>query len=376
MKIAFVFDDTLDNPDGIQQYMSSLAGYYTEQGHEIHYLVGATTRTDIPHVHSLSRNIKVRFNGNRLSIPIGISRKTARKVMREEQFDVIHVQVPFHPLMAGRLITAAPPETVVFGTFHIAPYSKLVSIGNYALGVWSRRLLRRFDEVVSVSPAAQAFCQHAYGVRTEVVPNVFNYDRFAQATPLEKYHDDVLTILYFGRLVERKGSLLLLQAANQLLQSSKAYPAFRVVIAGGGPLEKSLKHYVQQNNLSHIVEFAGRISEDDKPGYYAAADITALPASGGESFGIVLLEGMASGRSAVLGGDNPGYRSVIGIRPELLVDTSSANKLAEKLDWLLTNQAARREVGAWGRDWTKQYDVTIVGQELLTRYESFVKRGH
>lgn len=370
MKIGFVFDDTLDNPDGIQQYMASLAAFYTAQGHEVHYLVGATTRTDIPNVHSMSRNIKVAFNGNRLSIPLWAPRRRVREVLAAEKFDVLHVQVPYHPLMAGRIIKAAPASTTVFGTFHVAPYSKLATSGAWFLGKWSdwSGSLKRFNGMVSVSPAAVQLAKQAFGLDTEVVPNVFDYPRFHNAKPLPKYDDDIRTIVFLGRLVQRKGCLTLLRAVYKLVSDGHQYPAFRVVICGGGPLEQSLRDYVTRNKLDEIVEFAGRVSEEDKPRYMASADIAAFPSSSGESFGIVLVEAMASGRAAVLGGDNPGYRSVLGDRPDLLFSTKNGDHLATKLSERLLNETTRAADAAWAKEASKQYDTVTVGSKLLQLY--------
>lgn len=376
MKIGFVFDDTLDNPDGIQQYMASLAAYYTAAGHEVHYLVGETTRQDIPNVHTMSRNIKVTFNGNRLSIPLWASRKRVRAVLQAEAFDVLHVQVPYHPLMAGRIIKAAPSSTVIFGTFHVAPYSKLAAAGAWLLGKWSQwsGSLGRFDKVVSVSTAAAGLARDTFGLQTEVVPNVFDYQRFHDAQPLPQYSDDIRTIVFLGRLVKRKGCLTLLQATYKLVTDGRKYPAFRVVVCGAGALEPSLRDYVTRNKLEDIVEFVGRVSEEDKPRYLASASIAAFPSSGGESFGIVLLEAMASGRAAVLGGDNAGYRTVLGGREAQLYKPKDAAELAEKISERLTNEAVRSADALWGMHETAQYDAATVGAKLLDLYREVASK--
>ncbi len=377
MKIGFVFDDTLDNPDGIQQYMASLAAYYTLQGHEVHYLVGETSRTDIPNVHSMSRNVKVTFNGNRLSIPLWAPLKHVRAVLAAEQFDVLHVQVPYHPLMAGRIIKAAPASTAVLGTFHVAPYSHLATAGSWLLGKWSQwsGSLHRFNGMVSVSPAASQLAQRTFGLKTEVVPNVFDYSRFHGAKPLPKYDDDIRTIVFLGRLVKRKGCLTLLQAVYKLVTDGRKYPAFRVVICGGGALEPSLRDYVTSHKLEDFIEFAGRVSEEDKPRYLASADISAFPSSSGESFGIVLLEAMASGKSAVLGGDNPGYQSVLGGRPSQLFAAKSADALAEKLSERLLNETRRTGDALWGMTECEQYDAATVGAKLLELYREVAPKA-
>ncbi len=374
MKIGFVFDDSLDKNDGIQQYMFALRDWFTKQGHEVHFLVGQTARGDVAHVHSMSRNVAVQFNGNRLSIPLFVRRRLARQVVGQD-FDVLHVQVPYHPLMAGRIIKVAPKQTVVFGTFHIAPYSRLVTIGNWFLGKWSAGSLKRFDDLISVSPAAADFCKKTFGRTTDIIPNVIDYQHFHTAQPLPAYNDSKKTIVFLGRLVPRKGCQLLLSAINTMQQLSDL-PDYRVVICGAGPLETNLKAYVAQHNLQDRVSFVGRISELEKPSYLAAADIAVFPSSGGESFGIVLAEAMASGRAAVLGGDNPGYRSVLGERPDLLFDPHNAQALADALVFMLQNEPARQAAAAWGMRHTEQYDVALVGQQLLDRYRRVAKSNH
>ena len=104
MKIALVLDDSLDKPDGVQQYVLTLGSWLTSQKHEVHYLVGATSRKDIPNVHSLSANMRVRFNKNRASMPMIANRKAIRALTEKEKFDVLHVQMPYSPLLAGKII--------------------------------------------------------------------------------------------------------------------------------------------------------------------------------------------------------------------------------------------------------------------------------
>ncbi len=94
LKIGFVLDDSLDSTDGVQQYMLTMGRWLQKKGHEVHYLVGHTRRPDIANIHSLSRNITVRFNQNRMSIPLGASRRHIKQVLMREQFDVLHVQMP------------------------------------------------------------------------------------------------------------------------------------------------------------------------------------------------------------------------------------------------------------------------------------------
>ncbi|HVX58096.1 MAG TPA: glycosyltransferase family 4 protein [Candidatus Saccharimonadales bacterium] len=377
LKIGFVLDDGLDQPDGVQQYILAVGDWLRAQGHEPHYLVGQTTRTDIPNVHSLSRNIRVRFNGNRGgTMPLPTSRRKLRRFLEAEQFDVLHVQVPYSPFMGHRLIMNADRRhTAIIGTFHIAPSSWVVSSGNTLLGMWLHRSLRRFDRMLSVSAAAADFARDTFHIDSEISPNVIDYRRFHAAKPLEQYRDGRLTILFLGRLVPRKGCLQLLKAVATLKNDPNNLPPFRLLLCGTGSLEAQLQRYITEHGLEDTVELVGFVQEVDKPSYYASADIAVFPSTGGESFGIVLLEAMASGHAAILAGDNPGYRSVLVSRPELLVNPHDIRALSIRLGQYLQDSALRRDVQEWGAAFTKAFDVEVVGQQLVGIYrEALHKR--
>ena len=367
LKIALVFDDTLDKPDGVQQYVLTVGKWLAAEGHDVHYIVGETKRRDLPNVHSLARNMKVRFNGNRMSIPLPVSRRNIRALLAHEKFDVLHVQVPYSPQLAARVILAAPRTAAVVGTFHILPQSGLVRAGNRALGLYLHRSLKRFDRMMAVSVAAKGFAKDFYGLKCEVVPNTIDLKPFFAGKPFPKYKGKP-TIVFLGRLVERKGCQYLLQAAVELRRTFSG--DFRVVICGGGPLDESLKSYVCAQNLESIVEFTGYLAEADKPRYLASADIVAYPSTGGESFGIVILEAMAAARGPVLAGNNPGYASVLADHRDMLFEPKDTAAFAKLLQRYLEDATARAAARAWQQSFVHQFDVPIVGEKILAVYQA------
>lgn len=371
-KIAFVLDTSLDPMDGVQQYVLRTAEWLISQGHEVHYLVGQTSERQLPNIHSLCRNVSVTFNGNKTTIPLWVSRRKVRKLLEQEQFDVLHVQTPHHPFMAQRIMTSASDTTAIVATFHILPYGRLARISNKLLGYTLRPSLRRIDTMLAVSSAAAEFEKWSFGRTATVLPNVFDYEQFRGAQPLPQYDDEILTILFLGRLVERKGCAYLLSAIALLDRS--VLPAFRVIICGRGKLMDELKQFVAANDLSDVVAFTGFVSEEDKPRYYASSDISVFPSTGGESFGIVLLEAMASGRAAVLAGNNPGYATVMEPQPELLFTPQDITALAELLRSYITDAVRRRKVAAWGREYTQAFDVQVVGPKLVGVYEAAIAK--
>ncbi|HVW23510.1 MAG TPA: glycosyltransferase family 4 protein [Candidatus Saccharimonadales bacterium] len=375
LKIGLVIDTSLDTAEGVPQYVLAVGSWLTRQGHAVSYLAGETKRRDLPNLYSLARNMAVRFNGTATTIPLPASKRRLRRFMNMHEFDVLHVQTPHHPLLAQPLMLAAKRQTAVVATFHSLPYGILSRWACRLLRYWLRPSLKRVDQMLAVSSAAARFEEWAFGLPAKVSPNMFDYRRFHDAKPFAEYWDTP-TIVFLGRLEPRKGCLTLLQAAAQLRQRTNM-PDFRIVVCGKGYLQPKLEQFCREHDLAETVEFKGFVTEEDKPRYLASADLAVFPSSGGEAFGIVLLEAMASGHAAVLAGDNPGYRSVMEKRPELIFDASKPGELADLLEYYLNDNVARQAAAAWGAKESRQYDSDIVGQQLLESYhQALLKRDN
>jgi phosphatidylinositol alpha-mannosyltransferase len=366
LTIGLVLDDSLDSSDGVQQYVLAIGDWLTSRGHIVHY-IAAETRRQLLHLHSLSRSVRVPFNGNRMGTPLPASRSAIRMLLRDISFDVIHVQMPYSPFLGGRIIRQLPPSCAVVGTFHILPDSKLTAYANRILARWLRPTLKRFDRVVAVSNAAQQFAEKIYQVDVTTLPNAVKLTSFT-STELTLTTDSKLRILFLGRLVERKNCQLLLAAVAILAQQGQV-PLFHVDICGRGHLEPTLRKFVIDYQLGSLVTFHGYVSEIDKARYYAQADIAVFPSTGGESFGIVLIEAMANGHTAVLAGDNPGYRSVVGTLPGSLFNPYSAEGLADRLKSLLCDKPSRQSLATMQTAYAAQFDVSIVGARLESIYQ-------
>lgn len=374
LSIAFLYDDTLDSDNGVAQYVKTVGAWLSAQGHAVSYLVGETKMKDWAggKVYSLSSNRTVIFNGNRLSMPMPAREGKIREVLARQRFDIMHVQVPYSPFMAKRVIENADSSTAVVGTFHIFPASHWVEKGSKFLRWLLRRSLKRFDAVVSVSPPATEFAQKVFGLKTRVLPNVVDVARFAEpATKSPKSASK--RVVFLGRLVERKGCLQLLKAFNEL---HRILPEVQLFIAGDGPQRPKLERYVKSKKLGKSVIFLGYIPEHDKPSLLASADIACFPSLYGESFGIVLIEAMASGAKTVLGGDNPGYASVLGKQRVLLVDANNTIKFAERMKKLIIDKPLKEEIRKWQSTEVKRYDIKNVGPQILDLYEEAIATRH
>lgn len=365
LKIAFVLDDTLDKPDGVQQYVIALGKEYTRRGHNVHYLVMDTAREDVKNVHSLGQYFTTSFNGNVVRTPKPVKKQIIRKVLDEIRPDVLHVQMPYSPLFASRVVEVARPETRIVGTFHILPASILNECANRLLGLAIKNTLKRFNQLVAVSEPAAMFARKTYGINPAVIPNCVDIDSYRPSS-LQKHSSKSKKIVFLGRFVERKGAHELIRAVAQLKQRPKMQD-IEVIMAGKGPELVKATELAKSLAVDDIISFPGFVSEEEKIKLLRSADVAVFPSLSGESFGIVLIEAMAAGSRVVLGGNNPGYASVIGAKPELLIDPKDTKKFAKTLQWALQSPE-RHKITKWQYDYVMRFDTKNVASQLLALY--------
>ena len=186
-----------------------------------------------------------------------------------------------------------------------------------------------------------------------------------------RFDDDTPNILFVGRHDPRKGLPELMAACQGLAKD--AVP-FRLVIVGDGPLRGRVEA-MSHGALEGRVHFEGRVSNENLPRYYASADVFCSPARGGESFGIVLLEAMASG-VPIVATDLPGYRTVLTPGAEgLLVPPRDPAALGIALGSLLARSSLRAELGARGIETSRRYAWPTIVERLEEIYGALVGPG-
>lgn len=407
LKIGFVFDDTLDAPDGVQQYITMLGRQFAARGNEVHYIVGDTHQAQnepafaFAAIHPMTRNVMVQANGNRMRIPLPASRRAIRALLLREKFDVLHIQAPWSPFMGGRVLEEAYalaaagriPRPKIVATYHIAVDSLPAKAGGFLLGrVINARAARLVDASLAVSTVAADYARRTAGVPARVVPNPVDAARMrSQAAGARMVPGRVV---FLGRFVERKGVGVLLDA----LEWGEAHGTFpdgmSVVMAGKGPLLDEAR--ARAAALTIPVELPGAVPEEDKAAFLASGQVAVFPATGAESFGIVLLEAMAAMGAAgdavpngadsagakesasipgvVLAGDNPGYRSTMLGNEDALVDVTGphcAEALARAIARALTDGAWAARLFDWEqRELLPRYDAPRVASQILGAYRS------
>jgi phosphatidylinositol alpha-mannosyltransferase len=184
-------------------------------------------------------------------------------------------------------------------------------------------------------------------------------------------------VLYYGRLEPRKGINTLLDAWKLIssgqvpLQQGVKKP--RLVVAGSGeltPLVTEASRHMGAETFQHIA------APDRKQlmQLLSEATLAVSPAPYGESFGIVLVEALASG-TPVVAASNPGYAGVItGRGTNLLVPPSDPHALAQKIAELLGNERNREALSDWGREHARQFDISFVVPQFEAQYQFAVSR--
>ena len=371
------------NQGGVTEHVKHLANELRVQGHRVKVLAPfSTDKSDVPtDVYDLGAVTQVPANGSvaRISLSTDL-RRTIRAILRTEQFDILHVHEPLMPAVPWFVLRHS--TSVNIGTFHaFGDYSALYAMGRPFL----KRLFARLHGHIAVSPSAYEFVSHYFGGEFEIMPNGVNVARFgASLAPIKGLRDGRPTILFIGRFEEpRKGLRWLLQAIPLI---EPFFPDLRVLVGGSGDPEEAsewlpLRDYSRRGKTIYRsagsaleVEFTGFISAEDLPRYYQSCDVYCAPSTGGESFGIVLLEAMAAG-APVLASRIPGYANVLTHgREGFMVEPRNPAALAAGIIRLLSDPALRRQMGEAGKRTASQYDWPIVTRQVVSYYRQVLAR--
>jgi phosphatidylinositol alpha-mannosyltransferase len=230
-----------------------------------------------------------------------------------------------------------------------------MAIGNL---IGQQRLFNKLSLRIAVSEAARWTGERFYGGRYRIIPNGVDLSR-AVAGP--KPRNERLELLFVGRAEERKGLPVLMRAFEAL---RAAGVDAHLTVAGAS--EDEVAPLLLD---SEGVDVAGRVSDEEKWRLLHGADLLCAPSLGGESFGIVLLEALASGTPVVCS-DIPGYRDVV--RNDLegrLVAPGDPAALGEAIRALAVRAGHRAELGAAARERAERFAWPHVAEEVEQAYE-------
>ena len=368
MKIGLVCPYIYPESGGVAQHVRFLYENLRLRGHDVRILTAS---------HGPQRASE----GDILRIGVGFSMPTngsvgtltfspryigqVKTLLAREQFDLLHFHEPFVPFLSLFLLRES--RSVNIATFHAyAGFSPSYEFGSRVM----RRYASRLDGRIAVSAAARHFIDRFFPGDYKVIPNGVDVGRFANAVPVARWQDGTPNVLFVGRHEPRKGLLDLLKAHR--IMRKMGYEN-RLLVVGSGPQEREARRYVATRGLQGV-EFLGRVSDAEKAQLFRTADVFASPATGGESFGIVLLEAMAAG-APIVASDIHGYKGVVRRgREGLLVPPHDPRDLAVAIARLLDDPLLRAEMSAAGRERAEAFSWPRVTAKVEDYYGFVIRR--
>ncbi|PJE20531.1 MAG: alpha-(1-2)-phosphatidylinositol mannosyltransferase, partial [Mycobacterium sp.] len=255
----------------------------------------------------------------------------------------------------------------IVATFHTSTTKSM------AMSVLGGMLRPRFEKIVgriAVSDLARRWQMESVGSDAVEIPNGVDVGSFASAPLLDGYPRPGRTVLFLGRYDEpRKGMGTLLAAMPAVV---RRFPDVQLLIVGRGD-EDELRS--EATDFGEHLVFLGQVDDAGKASAMRSADVYCAPNTGGESFGIVLVEAMAAG-TAVVASDLDAFRRVLQ-DGELgrLVPIEEGEALAEALIAVLEDDALRHRYVAAGSEAVHRYDWSVVASQIMRVYETVAGSG-
>jgi phosphatidyl-myo-inositol alpha-mannosyltransferase len=365
MRIGIVCPYSFDVPGGVQFHVRDLAEHLIDHGHHVSVLAPADDDTPVPpYVVPAGRAVPVPYNGSIARVNFGpVSATRVRRWLGDGAFDVLHIHEPVTPSLALLALWAA--EGPIVGTFHTSTLRSRAMQAAYPL---LRPSLEKISARIAVSEDARRTVTTHIGGDAVVIPNGVYVDRFASAPVADRWQGTPArpTVAFVGRLDEpRKGLPVLARAIPAVLD---AVPGARFLVAGRGDAEEA-RELLDERSLA-ACEFLGQVSDEDKASLLRSVDVYVAPHTGGESFGIVLVEAMSAG-APVLASDLDAFGRVLdGGQLGLLFAVGDAEALATDLLRLLGDPDLRHHLSDRAQAAVRRYDWSVVAAEVLAVYET------
>jgi phosphatidylinositol alpha-mannosyltransferase len=355
-----------DIPGGVQAHVRDLAETLIGLGHHVSVLApGEDDAPGLPsYVTAAGKAVPIPYNGAVARLQFGVvSAARVRRWLRDGGFDVVHVHEPAVPSLS--LLTCMISDGPLVATFHAATTRSraLATLENLL-----QPFLEKLSGRIAVSQAARRMIVEHLGADAVVIPNGVSVRAFEAATPLPGYpRDPVLggTIGFIGRYDEsRKGMSVLLPAFEQLVETR---PGVQLLIAGRG----DEKNFIEDlpSSVAKSIVMLGMVSEAEKASLLHSVDVYVAPNTGGESFGIILLEAMAA-RTPIVASDLPAFNRVLDDgRAGVLFRNRDSDGLAKALDLVLSDESLRGQLADASAEVVRPYDWRVVAAQIVRVYE-------
>jgi phosphatidyl-myo-inositol alpha-mannosyltransferase len=365
MKVGLVSPYDFATAGGVNDHVRHLAVQLQKLGHESR-IFAPSSRADVgfdsARFYRIGTPIAIPANDSvaRITLSFHLANRVAA-IIAEERFDVLHFHEPLLPALPMTMLRMSTTANV--GTFHAFGRS---NVGYYYGRPLLQPYLAHLHRAIAVSEPARDFVTRYFpNFPMRVIPNGIDVDVYRPGlAPIRHLRDENLNLLFVGRLEKRKGLGDLLRAYRSM---TSRLPNIRLIVVGDGPLHGRVESYVTRHRLPNVI-LAGYVPESVKPRYYNSADVFCAPATGSESFGIVLLEALASGLP-VVATEVPGYMSVLEPgKDSITVPPKNWRELAASLVILARDVDLRRRLAAYAQEKARRYAWETVASEVVEVY--------
>ncbi|HEU0191667.1 MAG TPA: glycosyltransferase family 4 protein [Mycobacterium sp.] len=367
MRVGMVCPYSFDVPGGVQVHVLQLAEALRARGHEVSVLAPASPHVQLPdYVVSAGRAVPIPYNGSvaRLQFSPAVHGRV-KKWLAQGDFDVLHVHEPNAPSLSMWALRLA--DGPIVATFHTSTTRSLtLSVFQGVLRPWHEKIVGR----IAVSDLARRWQMEALGSDAVEIPNGVDVSLFTDAPVLDGYPRPGRTVLFLGRYDEpRKGMAVLLGALPALVER---FPDVEVLVVGRGD-EEELRD--RAGEFAKHLRLLGQVDDAEKASALRSADVYCAPHTGGESFGIVLVEAMAAG-TAVVASDLDAFRRVLRDgEAGLLVPADDPAAMAGALIAMLDDDALRARYVAAAAEAVRRYDWSVVAEQIIRVYETVAGVG-
>jgi phosphatidylinositol alpha-mannosyltransferase len=373
MKIALVSPYDFAYPSGVGTHISCLEQQFSRMGHEVKIIAPASKA-----VYTFSerfirigtpRSIPVSGSVARITLSVRLESQI-REVFMREKFDICHLHEPLMPTLCTTVLRLKFCPMV--GTFHASGgkpwYTMFSPIMKWYLDRWFRKL----DERICVSRPAYEYVNKYFPAQYIMVPNGIDTHHFnSHVTGIDTFNDGKFNLLFVGRMEKRKGFDYLWKAYRLVKQE---VPGCRLIAVGPGTrLRNKYEKRIRRSGLTDVV-FAGYAPYPELPRYYKTADVVCFPNIGWESFGIVLLEAMSTGKPIIASAID-GFTSVMTDGVEgITVPPRNVEKLAEAILKFIKDKKLRDEMGVRGKPRAEQFDWSVISHKIMDIYLRTLER--
>ncbi len=354
-------------PGGVQFHVRDLAEHFVAAGHHVSVLAPADDDTPLPpYVVSCGRAVPVRYNGSVARLTFGpVTSARVNRWVDDGDFDVVHLHEPVTPSVSILALWAASAPVVA--TFHTSNLRSRAMQAAYPL---LRPSLEKILGRIAVSEDARRTVTSHLGGDAVVIPNGVNTDVFARAP----HRPDWLgtpqspTIGFLGRIDEPRKGLPVLAAAMPAILAAR--PGARLLVAGPGDAGAARERLDPRTRAA--TTFLGTVSDADKASMLASVSAYAAPHTGGESFGIVLVEAMAAG-APVVASDLPPFLRVLGDPAAgATFRNEDAEDLARVMLSVVTDPQVQATLRTAGRLRALDFDWSTVSRDIMAVYETVI----